>query len=174
MAVRQRAAHDDAFLIGRRHLAALEQGAQPFDDLGRLILDRWLTADLDPIAFPEIAATALVEHQPRLPAIDVVRWVHETPSLVPQADIASEFGQPPITVFRCEHFYIEVLFWLDGTTAIHQHSFSGAFSVMEGSSIHSTYRFHPERRFNDRLILGRLEWLDTELLAQAIPLILLE
>src|SRR6202022_449067 len=37
MAVRQRAAHDDAFLIGRRHLAALQQGAQPFDDLGRPI-----------------------------------------------------------------------------------------------------------------------------------------
>src|SRR6185295_10312245 len=37
MAVRQRAAHDDAFLIDRRHLAALEQGAQPFDDLGRPI-----------------------------------------------------------------------------------------------------------------------------------------
>src|SRR6201993_4649383 len=37
MAVRQRAARDDAVLIGRRHLAALEQGAQSFDDLGRPI-----------------------------------------------------------------------------------------------------------------------------------------
>jgi hypothetical protein len=37
MAVRQRATHDDGLVIGRRHLAALEQRAQPFDDLGRPI-----------------------------------------------------------------------------------------------------------------------------------------
>ena len=34
MAVRQRAAHDDGLLIGRRDLPALEQRAQPFDEFG--------------------------------------------------------------------------------------------------------------------------------------------
>jgi hypothetical protein len=35
---------------------------------------------------------------------------------------------------------IEALFWVDGTTSIHQHSFSGAFQVLAGKSIHSRYR----------------------------------
>ena len=114
-----------------------------FRELGLGILDRWRRADFDRDAFPDIAATALAERPPSVdvsPA-DVVRWVHESPTLVPQADIDSKFGQPAITVFRCEAFYIDVLFWVDGTTAIHQHRFSGAFHVMRGSSLQSRYRF---------------------------------
>jgi hypothetical protein len=94
--------------------------------------------------------------------MDVVRWVHEAPQLVPQADIETTFFH--ITVFSCERFYIDVLFWVDGTTAIHQHRFSGAFHVMEGSSLQSMYRFETKRRYSQHLMSGKLELLDVELL----------
>ncbi len=148
--------------------ASGERPLNPFHDLGLAILDRWRRADFDSGVFPEIAASALTERPPsaEVDPRDVVRWVHESPTLVPQADIESKFGQPAITVFRCEAFHIDVLFWVDGTTAIHQHGFSGAFHVMKGSSLQSRYRFNPSRRYNERLLSGTLELLNVELLAQ--------
>lgn len=138
-----------------------------FQDLGLKILAHWQRANLDQSAFAEIASAALRERPPsaHVEPMDVVRWVHETPSLVPQADIESKFGQPAITVFRCEGFYIDVLFWVDGTTAIHQHRFSGAFHVLQGSSLQSTYRFAPTRRYSEQLLSGDLELLDVTVLA---------
>ncbi len=140
----------------------------PFHDLGLVILDRWRRADFDGRAFPDIAAAALSERRPsdHVDPADVVRWVHESPTLVPQADIDSKFGQPAITVFRCEAFYVDVLFWVDGTTAIHQHRFSGAFHVMRGSSLQSRYRFTQKRRYSERLLSGTIELLDVELLTR--------
>ena len=39
----------------------------------------------------------------------------------------NRFSNFPITVYNCPEFYIELLVWTTGTTAIHQHAFSGAF-----------------------------------------------
>jgi hypothetical protein len=98
--------------------------------------------------------------------MDVIRWACQTPALVPQVDLDSKFGQPPITVFRCERFYVDVLFWVDGTTAVHQHGFSGAFHVMHGSSLESTYRFAPHRRYGPHFISGTLELVHVDLLVR--------
>jgi hypothetical protein len=129
-----------------------------FCQLGLRILDRWRRADLDQKAFPDIAANALVETPPsaHVDPLDVVRWVHADPLLVPQAMLTKDFGQPPITVFQGEGFYIDVLFWVDATTQIHQHGFSGAFHLMQGSSLQSAYRFTPRKRYSERLLLGDL------------------
>jgi hypothetical protein len=139
-----------------------------FHELGLAILDRWSRADFDQQAFPEIATAALRERPPsaHVDPFDVVRWVHETSTLVSQADIESKFGQPPITVFRAEGFAIDVLFWVDGTTAIHQHGFSGAFHVLHGSSLQSTYRFTHSRRYSEQLLLGQLGLVDVEWLTR--------
>jgi hypothetical protein len=139
-----------------------------FNDLGTTILRHWGRADFNSRAFPDIAAAALSKRPPsaHVEPMDVIRWVHETVALVPQVGIEFTFGQPPITVFRCEEFYIDVLFWVDGTTSIHQHRFSGAFHVMAGSSLQSRFRFTPERTYSERLLSGKLELLDVELLTQ--------
>jgi hypothetical protein len=59
-----------------------------------------------------------------------------------------------------------VLFWVDGSTAIHQHSFSGAFHVLEGSSLHSSHTFEETRRYSEALRLGRVELARAELLGK--------
>ncbi len=139
-----------------------------FHHLGLGIQQRWRRVDLDARAFPDIAGTALADRPPssHVNPLDVVRWVHEAPLLPRQPNLAIDFGQPPVTVFDSEDFYIQVLFWLDGTTAIHQHAFSGAFHVMAGSSLQSTYRFAPEGRYSDHLLLGNLSLQQVELLAK--------
>jgi hypothetical protein len=80
----------------------------------------------------------------------------------PQSD--SDFGQPEIIVYSHPRFYIQLLFWLDGTTAIHQHEFSGAFHVMHGSSIHAHYNFEKPQPITPYLRVGHVKLKDVELL----------
>ena len=137
-----------------------------FRQIGLSVHDAWKARDWDEDAFPDIAATALEAAPPakNVSLADVVRWVHTSKDIVRQSDPSQNFGDPDIRVFDGERFYIEVLCWVDGTTAIHQHSFSGAFHVMAGSSIHSRHTFRPSRRYNDYLMSGELQLEDVELL----------
>ena len=67
-------------------------------------------------------------------------------------------------MYRGRGFYIDVLFWLDGTTNIHQHGFWGAFQVLAGSSVHCRFGFDLAEEINHRLRIGKLRLLETELL----------
>lgn len=58
-------------------------------------------------------------------------------------------------MYRARDFYIDVLLWLDGTPSIHEHSFSGAFRVLDGSSVHVPHRFHVQEAVS-RLMFGDL------------------
>src|SRR5262245_16745461 len=137
-----------------------------FQDLGARVQARWRAAGFDVEAFPDLALAALAETPPsRLVTVDeIVDWVRTAAALPFQPNLHSRFGEPPLTVFHAERFYIEVLFWLDGTTAIHQHSFSGAFHVLAGSSIHSEYTFTTAEQLNLRLKLGEVQLGSAELL----------
>jgi len=69
-----------------------------------------------------------------------------------------------LVVYDDPRFYIQVLFWLDGTTDIHQHTFSGAFHVMAGSSIHSLFDFADSQAVSAHLSVGNLRLKETRLL----------
>ena len=146
-----------------------------FTRLGERIEHEWRSLSYSEDRFPEISARALVEDTPigTIEPDDVLRWVRTASCIVPQADVEARFGSPPVTVFRAPRFYITVLFWIDGTTSIHQHGFSGAFQVLQGSSIHVRYAFEPSRRVNPRMMLGSLDVSEVELLRtgdiRAIP-----
>jgi hypothetical protein len=101
----------------------------------------------------------------RLALDDIVRWIATTNRIPPQLDLEAEFGQPPVSVYAEERFLVQVIFWCDGTTAIHQHAFSGAFGVLAGGSIHSEYTWKPRQRVNARLQFGDLERTTLELLS---------
>jgi hypothetical protein len=82
-----------------------------------------------------------------------------------QRDLHANFGDPPVTVFSAPRFHIDVYFWFNGTTSIHQHSFCGAFQVMHGSSIHSTYEFDCEKKINTFTEFGTMKLKKCELLS---------
>jgi hypothetical protein len=85
----------------------------------------------------------------------------------------SGFGQPELVAFNHERFYIQVLFWLDGTTDIHQHEFSGAFHVMTGSSIHAHFTFEKEQAVTAHFRTGNVRMTDIELLetGRTVPIV---
>jgi len=139
-----------------------------FDDLGARVELCWKEKNYDEGRFPKIAAEALIEQPPfkEVDPWDVIRWLHTTNRLPSQQDVASTFGDPPITVFCGPRFYIDVYFWLDGTTSVHQHGFSGAFQVLLGSSIHSQFTFENKRDINAHFATGNLSLDSVELLEQ--------
>jgi hypothetical protein len=98
---------------------------------------------------------------PKLPSKlsdwEVIEWALKQTELPRQRDIHGNFGDPPITVYSAPRFFIDVYFWFEGTTAMHQHGFCGAFQVMAGSSIHSWYEFEPRQTINTFCELGEMQ-----------------
>jgi hypothetical protein len=137
--------------------------AELFDGIGADLKGRWRAAAFDEAAFTEFAAETLASHLRSIEVSldDVLTWVQGAACLPTQVD--HSFGDP-ITVFHDPRFYIDVLTWIDGTTSIHEHAFSGAFGVLQGASLHARYAFHPELRYSEQLALGRTERIAVELL----------
>lgn len=137
-----------------------------FRFLGIRIEQAWIARGYDEEVFPQIVLDKLSETSPHqhVKYQDIVDWCFEAHRPFRQSASAELFGEPPITLFQAPRFYIEALFWFSATTAIHEHSFSGAFAVLAGSSVHSHWRFTPERSVNSRMLQGRLERESTEIL----------
>jgi hypothetical protein len=135
-----------------------------FQDLGERIERVWLARNYDEEIFPQVALDVLASDPPgeSVTVADIIDWTFgpSQPFRQPGGDL---FGEPPVMLFQAPRFYIEALFWLSGTTAIHEHAFSGAFAVLAGSSVHSHWRFTPERTINSRMLCGRLERVSTEI-----------
>lgn len=137
-----------------------------FAELGALIEQRWRERNFDETLFPTLAAEALTEASlpAQISAWDVATWAVGEANLPPQHDLPANFGEPPVTLFYSTRFHIDVNFWLQSTTAVHQHNFCGAFQVLLGGSLQSSYRFTMRERVNFHCALGdlhldRAEWL---------------
>jgi hypothetical protein len=131
--------------------------------LARRIDDEWLQAGRRWSAFPEVCQRVLEDAAPHahVHPMDIVHWLHTTDAIPPQ-DLDSQFGQPPVTVYQGSRFKIDVYFWVDGTTSIHDHSFCGAFHLLAGSSIHSRYRFDVGAELSPLAKLGTCTFLSSE------------
>jgi len=139
-----------------------------FQSLGERIERAWLCHSYNEDVFPGLALNEL-ERDPPLRHVtpsDIIDFTFDACQPFMQPGSRELFGQPPVMVFQAARFYIEALFWLSGTTDIHEHAFSGAFSVLAGSSVHSQWRFTQERVINSRMRCGRLDRISTKILRQ--------
>jgi hypothetical protein len=137
-----------------------------FHTLGSQVTRLWKERNYNEEHFTEVASRVLSELPPsdHVSFWDVAKWGLTCERLPEQADLGAKFGQPPLTVYSGRDFRIEVLFWVQGVPAIHQHSFSGAFHVLHGSSLQSLWEFEPEEQLSIRLALGRVSLKKAELL----------
>jgi hypothetical protein len=135
-----------------------------FEKLGRTVLERWREQNFSLEVFPELTRTA-IEEAPPSENIDIEELIHEFLFNDDQPfQSESSFGQPELIAFNDTRFYIQILFWLEGTTEIHQHEFSGAFHVMGGSSVHSEFDFVGARSVTPHIRTGDLRVKRIELL----------
>jgi hypothetical protein len=144
-----------------------------FTELGDRVLERWKRANFSLEKFPAIAVTALEERRPS-DHVDLAQLMrnyllNDAQPLQTQAG----FGQPELIAYDHPRFYIQLLFWLDGTTDIHQHEFSGAFHVMHGSSIHAHYDFLNGKTVTPHIRVGDVKMKNIELLetGRTVPII---
>lgn len=129
-----------------------------FKELGESIEKLWRDENYDEEIFPSIAKKALEEANlpEQITAWEVIEWTLMQTNLPDQKDLNASFGDPPITLFNAPRFHIDVYFWLEGTTATHQHGFCGAFQVLHGSSIHSWYEFDRTEKLNAFTEIGEI------------------
>ena len=135
-----------------------------FEKLGQTVLERWRQQNFSLDVFPEITRVAIDENPPS-DHVDIDEMIREF--LLNDAQpfqSESGFGQPELIAFNDPRFYIQILFWLEGTTEIHQHEFSGAFHVMQGSSVHSEFDFVGARSVTPHIRTGDLQVKRIELL----------
>ncbi len=140
--------------------------ASYFEALGKECSALWRASGQTEMGLVDAAERAMrsVEIPSGVDASSILEHVVRTPDLPPQGN-ADRFGQPPVVMYRDDELFIQVLFWLEGTTAIHDHGFDGAFGVLQGSSLHVTYDFDTQEQIDkDRLALGELRPLDAEVL----------
>ena len=139
-----------------------------FRELGRTVYERWEKENFSLEAFPGIATKTLKEKPPSK-HVDLKALMRDFLLGDEQPfQTTSGFGQPELIVYDNPKFYIQLLFWLDGTTDIHQHGFSGAFHVMEGSSIHSEFEFRNPHPVTAHFRLGELSLKKAELLERCV------
>ena len=144
-----------------------------FEKLGRTVLERWQQQNFSLETFPELAQIAIDEAPPS-ENVDIEEMIQEFLSNDEQPlQGHSGFGQPELVAFSDPRFYIQILFWMEGTTDIHQHEFSGAFHVMHGSSVHSEFDFVDDQSVTPHLRIGDLRMKQIELLetGRTIPII---
>lgn len=91
----------------------------------------------------------------RFDARALAAWL-ATGELGRQYDPGNTFGDPPVTLFTNSDFRVEVYFWNDTHTTIHDHRFAGAFTVLEGRSLHTTFAFDLDREVVEGLRIGDL------------------
>jgi hypothetical protein len=137
-----------------------------FQELGERIERAWLEMSYDEDRFPHLVQGELARRPPseHVKVPEIIDWAFDPVHEFRQPHQAQLFGEPPVMLFQASRFYIEALFWLSSTTDIHEHSFSGVFAVLAGSSVHSHWKFLASRTVNSRMICGRLERLSTEIL----------
>lgn len=135
-----------------------------FQELGRHVLARWKPRNFSLTAFPSIAREALLERNPS-EALDISELLRDFLLNDEQPHQShSGFGEPELIVFDHPAFYIQILCWLDGTTDIHQHKFSGAFHVLAGSSLHSQFEFQDAESITAHMRVGNVVLQETNLL----------
>lgn len=145
--------------------------ARPEEQVRRLqniaddIDERWRLRNYDEGCFDEIAIRALEELRApeTIDPFAPLKWVIESPTLI-LPDLHDSFGEPPVRVAERNRFFIEVLYWIDGTVSVHQHGFAGAFQVLTGSSIHTQYEFERTEAINSSCAIGRVSARSSELL----------
>jgi len=119
----------------------------------------WDAEGRDEDRFSEVAATALRALPPSR-GLDLEKLIDTLldPAVTKPSQLAPPgvFGQPGATVFRGRDYLVEVYFWQQSVSAIHDHPFCGAFTLLQGFSVEAVYSFVTHEDLGPRARLGNL------------------
>ncbi|GEM_PF-6576310 len=142
---------------------------QFINNIGHRVDRAWETQHREHSCFSGIAAEGLQAFSP-CEYFDVgalLKWASSRAALPLNLDRAHIFGDTPVTIFDGRDFYIEALLWSNGTTSIHDHGFTGAWTLLSGSSLHTRWSFDRQLEVSQALLIGNLAPTGHELLGPA-------
>lgn len=128
-----------------------------FADLGSRIQTRWNAVNADEERFADIAREELGRTPPldHLDTNAMVRgFLSATQPAARQFAPLGAFGQPALTGWFGRGFVIDVYFWNNCAPAIHDHPFSGVFTILRGFSLHRTYDFKETESLGAHIRVG--------------------
>lgn len=131
--------------------------------LGKRIEQTWGRLGHDAAALPEVARDALVEADLER-ELDLVELTTRALDWQHPSSKGSGDGELNVPLFESRDFFIELVAWTRGSAAIEEHAYAGAFQVIAGSSIQSTYGFEQTRRVSTHALTGRLTQKTAEVL----------
>jgi hypothetical protein len=129
----------------------------PYDDAAAALPD---------IALEELGQSDIVQH---LTYVNIAQAVASERTLPQQYGGMGGLGDPPITLYQDadRRFYIEALLHSAASTAIHDHSFSGAFAVVSGRCAHQVFDYETDEPVGD-LSIGVLSERHSEFLEAGV------
>ena len=135
-------------------------------DLGDQVCARWFATNFNETTFAEIATECLLESDfsEKIELRDLFRILLQEKHSQP----THAFSDLAIRLYETPEFFIELLCWINGSNAIHEHPFSGAFHVLEGSGVHARYNFEPTEVISKRFQIGECSISESEILRKGM------
>ena len=126
-----------------------------FVRLGDDLDARWRERGYREDVFPSLAASVLRQHDaPRHVDPDtILEWILGAHRLPTQGQKAADFTA---TLYSTERFFLDVNYWVDGVTTIHDHCAWGAVQTLAGTSLECEYDFAASDRVTSYMACGDL------------------
>jgi hypothetical protein len=136
-------------------------------ELGHTVNTQWKNCDFKDDSFSQIALDAIdkfdVNTTLEIFESQLASWLSEN-KLPRQVNTYNSFGQPPVTLFSNEKFVVDVYFWMHVDTSIHSHSFSGAFKILFGKSLHEEFSIKPKKLYSHDVMTSEISLVNTKVL----------
>lgn len=130
-------------------------------NLEEKLFNSWKSTNFDQKEFPSLAGNLLRELDIPDPFSLLKRALINLP-FNQQNHQRGVFADIPFTLLKNEYFSIDLFFWFHSHTSIHDHPFSGAFKVLQGSSKHLVYNFEDIIELEHWLFKGELKLVKEE------------
>lgn len=139
-----------------RLIAADAVSSASLHALGVTLAARWAEQDNDFAIFAQLAEALLGEAQIHR-GFSLPRLLGEiADGMTPARANPAMFSDLPLTFYEDARFRVDLLIWVNSSTEIHDHGFAGAFAVLTGESLHSTFSFSPDSEDGARFAAGTL------------------
>ena len=135
-------------------------------NIGEKIQEEWSQNLTDLNYLAKLAERTLLDTQfPTPPTMsELIKDLNNPDLSIYQTFVGTQFSDLPLTLYSNAHFVIDLYYWYNKDTSIHNHHFVGAFKVIHGQSSHVTFKFEEKKNLTPEITEGILTRAKTELL----------
>lgn len=120
------------------------------EELADVVESKWEKQQFELEAFPQLCEELLRSFTPiNVPDVPTIISDLSAVKLPTQTFPNNEFSELPLSLVRRKNFIIDIYFWIESDTNIHDHNFCGAFKVIKGNSYQVDYTFEAGKQLGE-------------------------